>query len=146
MLKIIQHMRSHYSINWYSNKKVNVHQLWQLKITNTSGASGMLDQCWVVTLSTSLLSYVGCCSYMLTPTGLSSRNWNGTWRLTLLCSTTRWPRRCDAPTTRTVSPLSRTTSPLASSEIIWTECIKRRVQCRNSMHLWHDMVCTWCIT
>jgi len=69
--------------------------------------------------------------YIFTPTGLSSRNWNGTWRLTFLCSTTRWPRRCDAPTTRTVSPLSKTTSPLASSEII------KEWKCVRNMYLWH---------
>lgn len=32
--------------------------------------------------------------------------WNGTWKLTPFCSTMRWPRRCEAPTTVTGSPLS----------------------------------------
>jgi hypothetical protein len=75
---------------------------------------------------------VGALFYIFTPTGLSSRNWNGTWRLTFLCSTTRWPRRCDAPTTRTVSPFNKTTSPLASSEII------KGWQYIRNMYLWHN--------
>lgn len=85
-----------------------------LNITSTWELSAV-DRCQALSTVCFHTANVGC--YMLTPTGFSSRNWNGTWRLTLLCSTTRWPRRCDAPTTRTVSPLSKTTSPLASSEI-----------------------------
>lgn len=34
----------------------------------------------------------------------SSMNWNGTWKLVPLFSTIKWPRRCEAPTTVTVSP------------------------------------------
>jgi hypothetical protein len=103
-----------------------------LKVINTSEVSAVLDQCWLTPQFGFLLSMCAAC-YILTPTGFSSRNWNGTWRLTLLCSTTRWPRRCDAPTTRTVSPLSKTTSPLASSEMI-----KREYEKRTYIHLWHD--------
>lgn len=127
-------------LNWCS-EKVNMHQSWQVEDNEYIRiiSSALL----VSAHSTAWFHIMHVCCYILTPTGFSSRNWNGTWRLTLLCSTTRWPRRCDAPTTRTVSPLSRTTSPLASSEIMKSEYVKRKiciydmtVCCMGQSH-WH---------
>ena len=109
MYATVPYTDCHRSTYWM----VNMHQLQQSK--SSEWLRSINITCSVPSV---VFNMVGDFNYIFTPTGLSSRNWNGTWRLTFLCSTTRCPRRCDAPTTRTVSPLSKTTSPLASSEII----------------------------